>query len=138
MNSTSSLGISATYRFSRRMPYLLGILAAVFFGMPFFPGFPGANPSLVVLMGLVLATLAVASYLYTVTIESGTVTVGAFRRRCFLIAEIAKIEVLVAKGSATGAAITLRSGKRVFIDVNVLGFRELIDDLGHRAGVIPY
>jgi hypothetical protein len=65
------------------------------------------------------------------------VTIGAFRKRHFLISEVIKIEVVTGKGNSKTAIVTLSGGKSVQIIGFLTDFRELVDDLGRRADVTP-
>ena len=109
--------------------------------MPLLPitytGYPGNSYFIEMLFGLAVGVCAIAAHRYTVTVESDGVTIGAFRKRHFLISEVTKIEVVTGKGNSKTAIVTLSSGKSVQMIGFPTDFRELVDDLNRRAGVTP-
>jgi hypothetical protein len=126
-----------TFRISS-LQWLLGILAVIFIGTTLLPVPSGKSPLpshvLEIILGLLIAILALCSHLYTVCIESGAVKVRVFRTRSFLLSDVADIAIVTGRGNAKSGVITLKDGKRFYISGFVTGFMELMNELNTRTG----
>lgn len=129
------MGGVAVYKFPSVYLYLF-LFASVFFAsVPFWPGVTGDHDSALIAFGMFALLPLVAAYYfkkYRLTIEGSRVTVGAFRKRDFDLADIAHSELQSGRGAEL--RLQLRDGTTINVSGLVTDFDQVAQSIvGRRS-----
>lgn len=124
------IGRIGVYKFPSVYLYLFLFASAFFASVPFWPGVTGDHDSALIAFGVFAFLPLVAAYYfrrYRLTIEGSRVTVGAFRKRHFDLADIAHFELESGRGAEL--RLELRDGTRINVSGLVTDFDKVAQSI---------